>query len=301
MTATTPTAVDAPPRSGRIFDTGRLEALEPELQKYNVEVPSSPDDPAFETVLAQLGASHPDLARQLAAAVTDELGDQARAKFQQAATRGDRKNLLARKASSAVKTTNHKGRPQFNPLAFKIIGGVVFLGVIAGILLAPVPETDTAKEATTANLGEPPLPPDGTETGNQPGNAEGGTSPTTPGNGGTPTPAESITPAPSPPGSTGLAVDANGRPLSSGASSGAPTSPTSLNTTETPSPCAHGCRSEPGADQRPRGVYCGAHAPARLRAACPGGPHAAAHGSRPGRLTGADRAAGHGPARADSH
>ncbi|MBZ9714438.1 hypothetical protein [Deinococcus multiflagellatus] len=236
MTATTPTAVDAPPRSGRIFDTGRLEALEPELQKYNVEVPSSPDDPAFETVLAQLGASHPDLARQLAAAVTDELGDQARAKFQQAATRGDRKNLLARKASSAVKTTNHKGRPQFNPLAFKIIGGVVFLGVIAGILLAPVPETDTAKEATTANLGEPPLPPDGTETGNQPGNAEGGTSPTTPGNGGTPTPAESITPAPSPPGSTGLAVDANGRPLSSGASSGAPTSPTSLNTTETPLP-----------------------------------------------------------------
>lgn len=128
--AAAPGPVPARP-AGRTYDHAKIEALEGELSKLGVTLPATPDDPAFEHLVAELGATNPDLSRRLSAAVADELSVDARSRFTTMSKRGDRKNRLARNATSAMRTTNHKGRQQINPAVVK--GAGVLLVAVFGV------------------------------------------------------------------------------------------------------------------------------------------------------------------------
>lgn len=136
--------------SGRTFDQAKIEVLEEELQSLGVTLPDSPDTPEFEQIVMELGATHPDLSRRLSAAVVDELSAETRARFSAASKRGDFRNRLARNATGAVRTTNHKGRQQINPTVVKGAGAVVVLAFAAWFVFF----ADTGQPAAKASTGD---------------------------------------------------------------------------------------------------------------------------------------------------
>lgn len=142
--------------AGRTFDTARIEELDSELKALNIELPESPDSPEFQHLLERLGATHPSLAHRLSQATVDDLSQAARARMASLGQKGNARTRLARKATSALRTENHKGRSQLNPTVFKLGAGALFLaGAVyfvwfsGGSTPATAEKKDAAETTTT--------------------------------------------------------------------------------------------------------------------------------------------------------